>query len=97
MQQLYFRQAMAYLMNQQAIIDGPLRGYGSETVGPVGNTPPSDFLSSQGKKGALYPYSPAKARQLLASHGWKIVSNGVSTCTDPGLCGPGIKKGQGLS
>ena len=63
MKQLYFRQAMAYLLNQQAVIDGPLRGYGTETVGPVGNTPPSEFLSPKGKQGNPYPYNPAKAKQ----------------------------------
>src|SRR5580692_6612951 len=97
MKQLYFRQAMAYLLNQQAVIDGPLRGYGTETVGPVGNTPPSEFLSPKGKQGNPYPYNPAKAKQLLTSHGWNIVPNGVSTCTNPSLCGPGIKKGQGMN
>jgi peptide/nickel transport system substrate-binding protein len=97
MKQLYFRQAMAYLLNQQAVIDGPLRGYGTVTVGPVGNTPPSEFLSPQGKQGDPFPYSPAKAKQLLSSHGWKIVPNGASTCTDPSLCGPGIPKGKGLN
>ena len=97
MKQLYFRQAMAYLLNQQAVIAGPLRGYGTETVGPVGNTPPSEFLSPKGKQGNPYPYNPAKAKQLLTSHGWKIVPNGVSTCTNPSLCGPGIKNGQGMN
>ena len=35
--QLYFRQALAYLMNQKSVIQGPLRGYGQFTVGPVPN------------------------------------------------------------
>jgi peptide/nickel transport system substrate-binding protein len=95
--QLYFRQAMSYLMNQEAIIKGPLRGYGTVTVGPVGATPVTQFLSAAGKAGVPYPYDPAKARSLLTSHGWTIVPGGVSTCADPSLCGAGIKKGQGLS
>ncbi len=33
--QLYFRQAMSYLMDQNGIIEGPLKGYGTVTVGPV--------------------------------------------------------------
>ena len=44
----------------------------------------------------MYPYSPGKAKSLLFSHGWKITPNGVSTCTDPSKCGPGIRQGQGL-
>jgi peptide/nickel transport system substrate-binding protein len=95
--QLYFRQAMAYLMNQAAVIKGPLRGYGTETVGPVGNTPPTQYLSSQLKGGSPFPYNPTKAKTLLSSHGWKITPNGVSTCTNPSLCGPGVKSGQGLN
>jgi peptide/nickel transport system substrate-binding protein len=95
--QLYFRQALAYLMNQAAVIAGPLRGYGTATVGPVPNTPATSFLSPQGKQGSQFPYNPAKAKALLTSHGWTVVPNGVSTCASPSLCGPGIKKGQGLS
>ncbi len=48
--QLYFRQALAYLMNQAAVIQGPLKGYGTLTVGPVGNNPPTQWLSAQGKR-----------------------------------------------
>jgi peptide/nickel transport system substrate-binding protein len=95
--QLYFRQAMAYLMNQAAVIKGPLRGYGTETVGPVGNTPVTSYLSSQLKSGTPFPYNPTKAKSLLSSHGWKIVPNGVSTCSDPAKCGAGVKSGQALN
>jgi peptide/nickel transport system substrate-binding protein len=63
--QLYFRQAMAYLMDQQGVISGPLRGYGSVTVGPVGSTPVSKFLSAEGKQGDPFPFSIAKAKALL--------------------------------
>ena len=95
--QLYFREALAYLMNQAAVIAGPLRGYGTATVGPVPNTPVTSFLSPKGKQGTQFPYDPAKAKALLTSHGWTVVPNGVTTCADPAECGPGIKKGQGLS
>jgi peptide/nickel transport system substrate-binding protein len=95
--QLYFRQALAYLMNQAAVIAGPLRGYGTATVGPVPNTPATSFLSPKGKQGSQFPYDPVKAKSLLTSHGWAVVPNGVTTCANPSLCGPGIKKGQGLS
>ncbi len=95
--QLYFRQALEYEMNQAAVISGPLRGYGTPTVGPVGTTPVTQWLSPQGKSGDPFPYNPGKAKSLLTSHGWTVVPNGVSTCTNPSLCGPGIKKGQALS
>jgi peptide/nickel transport system substrate-binding protein len=97
--QLYFRQALEDLMNQAAVISGPLRGYGSPTVGPVGATPVTKWLSPQGKSmiSKPFPFNPGKAKSLLTSHGWTVVPNGVSTCSNPSLCGPGIKKGQGLS
>jgi peptide/nickel transport system substrate-binding protein len=96
LRQLYFRQAMAYLMNQAAVIAGPLRGYGVPTVGPVGSTPVTPFLSPQGRKGDPFPYNPARAKALLASHGWTVIPDGVTTCTAPRRCGPGIRRGQGL-
>ena len=42
-----------------------------------------------------YPFSIAKAKSLLTSHGWSE-SGGVMTCQDPAKCGTGIKKGQQL-
>jgi peptide/nickel transport system substrate-binding protein len=95
--QLYFRQAMAYLMNQAAIIKGPLRGYGALTVGPVAATPATKWLSAQGRAGDPYPYNPGKAKSLLASHGWSVAPGGTTTCTDPAKCGPGITMGTPLT
>ena len=95
--QLYFRQAMAYLMNQSAIVSGPLRGYGAVTVGPVAATPATQWLSSTGRQGDPFPYNPGKAKSLLTSHGWDVAPNGVTTCTDPAKCGPGIAQGSGLN
>jgi peptide/nickel transport system substrate-binding protein len=99
--QLYFRQAMAYLMNQAAVLSGPLRGYGNITVGPVGSSPVTQWLSSKGKAGDPFPFNPGKAKSLLASNGWKVVPNGVSTCVKPGTaagdCGAGVTAGSGLN
>jgi peptide/nickel transport system substrate-binding protein len=95
--QLYFRQAMAYLMDQEGVINGPLRGYGSVTVGPVGNVPVTQFLSSKGKQGDPFPFSIAKAKALLSSNGWKVVPGGSTSCTDPAKCGAGIAQGKTLS
>ena len=77
---------------------GPAARLRRLTVGPVGSTPATEFLSPQAKQGGdPFPYNPAKAKTLLAAHGWSVVPNGVSTCANPSLCGPGIKKGQALS
>jgi peptide/nickel transport system substrate-binding protein len=96
LKQLYFRQALQYLMNQKAVIDGPLKGYGLYTVGPVGTYPATTYLSSKGKSGDPFPYDLAKAKALLSSHGWKVTPNGVTTCETASLCGSGIKAGHQL-
>jgi len=95
--QLYFRQALEDLVNQAAVVAGPLRGYGTTTNGPVADAPVTLFLSPKGKAGDPFPYDPAQARALLGGHGWAVVPGGVSTCADPARCGPGIRKGQALS
>jgi peptide/nickel transport system substrate-binding protein len=95
--QLYFRQAFQYLMNQQAVIQGPLKGYASYTVGPVASAPVTQWLSSQGKAGDPFPYDPTKAKDLLTSHGWTVNAGGTTTCSNPSLCGPGITAGSALS
>jgi peptide/nickel transport system substrate-binding protein len=97
LRQLYFRQAMAYLMNEQAVIQGPLKGYAFPTVGPVASNPVTTWLSPQLKAGNPFPYDPTKAKSLLASHGWSVAPGGTTTCTDPSLCGAGITKGTTLS
>ena len=99
--QLYFREAMAYLMNQASVISGPLRGYGKLTVGPVGNYPATTYLSPQGKAGDPFPYNPTKAKSLLSNNGWKVTPGGTSTCVKPGTaagdCGAGVTAGSALS
>ena len=99
--QLYFREAMAYMMNQASVISGPLRGYGQLTVGPVGDYPATQYLSAQGKAGDPFPYNPGKAKSLLSGNGWKVTPGGVSTCVKPGTaagdCGAGVTAGSSLS
>jgi peptide/nickel transport system substrate-binding protein len=97
LKQLYFREVLENLMNQESIIQGPLRGYGVATVGPVGSYPATNYLSAKGKQGDPFPYNPAQAKSLLTSNGWTVVPNGSTTCTDPAKCGAGVKMGQALS
>jgi peptide/nickel transport system substrate-binding protein len=94
--QLYFRQALAYLLNGQAVLQGPLKGYGSLTTGPVAPVPATSWVSSQGATNA-FPYNPAKAKSLLTSHGWTVTPGGTDTCANASLCGSGITKGSTLS
>jgi peptide/nickel transport system substrate-binding protein len=95
--QTYFRQAMEDLVNQEAVLQGPLHGYGQLTTGPVGLYPMTSWLSPQLKSGNPFPYNPSKAKSLLSSHGWTVTPGGTDTCTNPSLCGAGISKGTTLS
>jgi peptide/nickel transport system substrate-binding protein len=95
--QLYFRQALEDLVNQEAVIKDLLRGYGTVTLGPVGNTPVTRYLSPALRSGNPFLYNPAAAKNLLTSHGWKVVPNGITTCADPSKCGPGVKLNQPMT
>lgn len=94
--QLYIRQAMQSLVNQAAMIKGPLQGTGSINLGPIRI---SSFIKYYSRSKAL-PFNPGKAKRLLTSHGWKVTPNGASTCVKPGTgatqCGAGIASGTKL-
>lgn len=60
------RQALAYAINKQELIDGVLLGYGAVATGPY--KPDTWVYNASVPK---YSYNPAKARQLLAEAGWK--------------------------
>ena len=98
--QLYVRQAMQSLMNQNLWIQLFNSGYGSPTYGPVPVFPPTKLATPQ-ESSNPYPYDPGHAKVLLTSHGWKVVPSGVTTCVKPGTaageCGAGIGKGAQLS
>jgi peptide/nickel transport system substrate-binding protein len=93
--QLYVRQALEYLINQPQWLRAGEFNTGQPTYGPVVNGPPN--LYSSADKVNNYPYNPAKARALLASHGWTVRPGGQTTCTHPGSgaheCGAGIHAG----
>lgn len=100
--QLYFRQAFQLLVNQPAIIQGALHGYGKVNVGPVGDAPETKYLSPTAKKGDPFPYNLGAARSLLRRNGWEVNPDiGITKCIHPGAakgeCGAGIKGGQKLS
>jgi peptide/nickel transport system substrate-binding protein len=98
--QLYIRQALQHLVNEQLYISRTLNGYGLPTYGPVEDYPGSDYVSPTLRKDP-YPYDPAAATSLLAEHGWVAGAGGVDVCGRAGTgahdCGPGIPKGKALS
>jgi peptide/nickel transport system substrate-binding protein len=98
--QLYFRQAMQHLVDQDTWIKQIFKGYAVPTYGPVPVQPASNFVSP-GEKTNTYPYDPTAAAKLLSDNGWTVNAGGVSVCSNPGTgsgqCGAGIAQGQKAS
>jgi peptide/nickel transport system substrate-binding protein len=98
-QQVYFRQALQHLLDQQAVVKYLLRGYGAVGSGPVPSDVPDPYLASQ-FRGDPFPFSVADAKALLSAHGWRVNPGGVTTCGKPGAgssdCGAGVSSGTGL-
>ena len=71
-------QAINYAINRQAILQVQASGYGAISYQPF----PKGFVGYNPKLANLYPYSPSKAKQLLAQagypHGIKITLDTVS-------------------
>lgn len=99
LKQLYVRQAMESLIDQPAYLKSILGRAGVPDYGPVPIDPPNPYATAAAHTNP-YPYSPARAVDLLRSHGWDVVPNGTTTCTRPGTssaeCGAGIAAGTKL-
>ena len=98
--QLYFRQAMQDLIDQDGYIKSIFKGYAYPDYGPVPIKPANIFADSVAQKNP-YPFSVAAATKLLKDNGWTVNPGGVSTCTSPGTgaghCGDGVTQGQKAS
>lgn len=98
--QLYFRQVMAMLVDEPAIIAGIYHGAAGLAYGPIPSVPKTQFTPANAVK-PPYPYNPKKAVAILKAHGWHVVPNGQTTCANPGTganqCGAGIPKGTPIS
>jgi peptide/nickel transport system substrate-binding protein len=97
--QLYVRQALQELVDQQGMLKTAQRGYAYPTAGGVPSQPanpwtPAIETSNYGQ--GPYPFSVANATTLLTSHGWRNVG-GTMTCEAPALCGAGIAAGTRLA
>ena len=98
--QLYVRQALAHLEDEEgyvkAFFHGPA-GWPTGRCPPLRRTPytPANALKNP------YPFSISAAANLLKSHGWNVVPGGTSTCAKPGTgsgeCGAGIPAGTKLA
>ncbi|MBV8195768.1 MAG: ABC transporter substrate-binding protein, partial [Candidatus Dormibacteraeota bacterium] len=98
--QLYFRQAMQMLIDQNTDISKAFGGQGYPTYGPVPVKPSNSFTDPL-ETSNPYPFSISKAVTLLQSHGWTVTPGGTSTCSSPGTganqCGDGVPAGAQAS
>ncbi len=95
--QTYFRNALQHLVDQNGWIHAFLYNTAIPTCGPIPFAPPSPLVNTSAISTSPCSFSPSTAKQELSSHGWKVVANGTTTCDNPGLCGVGIKSGEGIS
>lgn len=98
--QLYFRQALAHLQNQEGWIKAYMHGAGVPAYGPIPTVPPNHWVPDVATTNP-YPFNVAEAIRLLKTHGWTIRPGGTDTCTRPGTgpndCGAGIPAGTRLA
>jgi peptide/nickel transport system substrate-binding protein len=98
--QLYFRQAMQRLIDQDGYIKNIAKGYGYPDYGPVPIKPANNFADAFEQKNP-YPFDIKAAIKLLKDNGWTVNPGGVDTCTNPGTgpgqCGAGVAQGAKAS
>lgn len=98
--QLYFRQALQHLVDQDGWLKAYFHGSGTPNYGPVPAVPANDFAAAQSKTTNPYPFSISAARQLLTSHGWQVTPGSAAACvkpgSGPGKCGAGVPQGLAL-
>jgi peptide/nickel transport system substrate-binding protein len=98
--QLYFREVLAHLENEQGWIKAFFGGAGGAAYGPIPSIPKSPYVPSNALTDP-YPYSVSTAVSLLKQHGWTVTPGGTDTCAKPGSgageCGAGIPAGTKLS
>jgi peptide/nickel transport system substrate-binding protein len=98
--QLYVRQALAHLEDEQGYIKAFMGGAGGQAYGPVPAVPASPYTPSDATSDP-YPYSVSSAISILKSHGWTINPGGTDVCSDAGTgsdqCGAGIPAGTKLT
>jgi peptide/nickel transport system substrate-binding protein len=98
--QLYMRQALAHLVDEQGWITAFMYSAGAPAYGPIPAYPQSPYLPADAATDP-YPFSVATAVSILKSNGWTVNPNGTDVCakagTSAGDCGAGIPAGTKLA
>ena len=98
--QLYFRQAMQHLEDQEGQIKAYINGDGVPGYTTISQYPQTPFYPSNATTNP-YPFSVSTAESVLKANGWNVVPDGTDTCahagTAAGDCGTGIPAGTKLA
>jgi peptide/nickel transport system substrate-binding protein len=98
--QLYMRQALAHLVDDQGWITAFMHGAGAPSYGPIPAYPQSPYLPADAATNP-YPFSISSAISILKAHGWTVNPGGTDVCSSPGAgpanCGAGIPAGTKLA
>lgn len=99
LKQLYMRQVLQHLVNQQTDIKAYMHGYGIPTYGPTPVYPKGNPYVTKKELANPYPFSVSTAESLLKKHGWTVKPNGTDVCKVGGAsgCGAGVAAGTKLS
>ncbi len=104
--QLYIRQAIQHITDQQGMVSAALHGAGVPTYGAVPAYQPQPTingtpLADPAANKPAYPFNISAAVSLLKAHGWQVAPGGTDKCVRPGSgpsqCGAGIRMDQPLS
>ena len=89
--QLYFRQAVQYLVDQPLYIKKIYKGYGVGHLRPgAGRLRPTPSCPRRSRT-TRSSTTRTMAISLLKSHGWKVVPGGTSTCAVAGHGGQPVR------
>jgi peptide/nickel transport system substrate-binding protein len=98
--QLYMREALAHLVDQQGWITAFMHGAGAPGYGPIPAYPQSPYLPADAATDP-YPFSVSAAVSILKANGWTVNPGGTDVCAKagggPGECGAGIPAGTKLA
>jgi peptide/nickel transport system substrate-binding protein len=98
--QLYMRQVLAHLEDEQGWITAFMHGDGGPAYGPIPAYPVSPYLPADAATDP-YPFSVSTAVSILKAHGWTVNPGGTDVCSSPGAgssnCGAGIPAGTKLA
>ena len=99
--QLYFRQAMQHLEDQDGQIKAYLNGAGVVGLRADPGLPAEPVPAVQRRRRIPTRSASRTAITILKSNGWNVAAGGTDTCTTPGTgpadCGAGIPAGTKLA